>query len=171
MGFNIELTDMTEELIEQFKENKAAALEAVGQQIETYAKNNIREAGRIDTGRLRNSITHVTSTHQGESIRFKTEKDGTVLVDRAVTISINDDDKVVVGSAVQYAPYHEYGTGIYASGGRKTPWKYRIRDRKTGQWTSAWTRGLKPVRFLKNAVEQHKDTLRSIVDKYMHGEY
>lgn len=173
MGFEIKITDNSAKVIEQMIKNKNAFLNASGQQIVSFAKQEITAAGRIDTGRLRNSLTYVTSAHAGESIRYKTNKEGTVLVDRPVTVTINDEDKVIAGSAVQYAVYHEYGTGIYASqpGGRRKAWKYYIRDRATGEYKAVWTRGLKPIHFLKRGVERYQKQAKALLARYMLGKY
>ncbi len=58
------------------------ALEMIGQAGESYAKLNLeREPRRIDTGRLRNSISHT-----------------------------RDEDTAYIGTNVEYAPYVEFGT-------------------------------------------------------------
>lgn len=60
------------------------ALEAVGLQAEGYAKMDLdKDPRRIDTGNLRNSITHTTNIQEQE---------------------------VYIGTNVEYAPYVEYGT-------------------------------------------------------------
>ena len=46
--------------------------------------------------------------------------------------------------------------------GRQTPWKYQ--DSK-GDWHV--TKGLKPIHFLKNAIEQHKGEYKKIADEYL----
>lgn len=73
------------------------ALEKVGLTAEKHAKENLTKFPRVDTGRLRNSVSHVS----GESGAY-------------------------IGTNVEYAVYVEVGTGIYASDGRgrKTPWVY-----------------------------------------------
>lgn len=50
--------DNTEQIIKAKDEAVERALEAVGLLAENYAKANITAAGRIDTGRLRSSVTH-----------------------------------------------------------------------------------------------------------------
>lgn len=86
-----------------------------------------------DTGNLRNSITHVVN---------------------------EDEPAVYIGTNVEYAPYVELGTGIYAEGGggRPTPWVYQ--DAK-GNWH--YTHGQKPQPFLKPAVAEHADKYREII--------
>lgn len=70
----------------------AAALERVGSAAEGFAA----DLAPVDSGRLRNSITHKV-----------------------------DDNSVTIGSPLEYAAYVEFGTGKYASGGRNTPWVYK----------------------------------------------
>ena len=70
----------------------AAALERVGSAAEGFAA----DLAPVDSGRLRNSITHKV-----------------------------DYNSVTVGSPLEYATYVEFGTGKYASGGRNTPWVYK----------------------------------------------
>ena len=84
-------------ILDEFRRQKKVALEAVGLQGETNAKMHISAVGAVDTGRLRNSISHAT-----------------------------DEDSAYIGTNVEYGVYVELGTGIYASeGGRSTPWSYK----------------------------------------------
>lgn len=73
------IADNTEEVVHAIKRAKAAALEEIGLTAERFAKAETP----VDTGRLRNSITHVVS-------------DG--------------EDAVYIGTNVEYAPYVELGT-------------------------------------------------------------
>jgi HK97 gp10 family phage protein len=89
----VEVTSHRIEVIEAKNEAIARALETIGLVAERYAK----EKAPVDTGRLRNSISHQV-----------------------------DDETVYVGTNVEYAPYLEFGTGKFAeSGGRPTPWSYQ----------------------------------------------
>lgn len=65
------------EVLGGIKSAKSSGLEAVGMRAETYAKKDCP----VDTGRLRNSITH--------EVR---------------------GDAAYIGSRVEYAPYVEFGT-------------------------------------------------------------
>ena len=69
--------DNTEEIKDIVRAQVRVALEAVGMQAEGYAKRKCP----VDTGNLRNSITHTS-----------------------------DDDTAYIGTNVEYAPYVEYGT-------------------------------------------------------------
>ena len=76
-------TNNVQTLLDELKDKKGAALEAVGMAAETYAKLNLENnPRRIDTGNLRNSISHVP--------------DG--------------DDTMCIGTDVEYAVYVELGT-------------------------------------------------------------
>ena len=72
-----------------------------------------------------------------------------------------EGDTCYVGTNNEYAVYHELGTGIYADGGggRKTPWTYKDED---GEYHT--TRGIRPIHFLKNAVESNKEEYRKIIE-------
>lgn len=72
-----EVTDNTDEFIRLMQEGVRVALEVVGLQAENYAKYICP----VDTGRLRNSITHTS-----------------------------DGEYAYIGTNVEYAPYVEYGT-------------------------------------------------------------
>lgn len=75
-----------QDIVDKIDQNIATALEAVGLQGETNAKNEITALGAIDTGNLRNSITYT--------------------VDEA-------ENAVYIGTNVEYAPYVEFGTSRY----------------------------------------------------------
>ena len=119
------------------KEAVEAALEAIGLQAEGYAKANITAAGRVDTGELRNSVTHQVE---------------------------ESEQAVYIGSDLEYAIYNEVGTGIYAEGGggRKDPWMY-VDDKGDAHWTV----GITPIHFLKDAAADHGDEYRQIAEAVM----
>lgn len=137
---DVKITDNSDEVMEAMTEAIQAALEAIGQQAVSHAKQNITEAGRVDTGAMRNSVTH--QVEMGETA-------------------------VYIGTNQEYAVYHELGTGIYTEGGggRQTPWSYQ--DAR-GEWHR--TRGIRPTHFLKNAVANHGDEFMAIAEQQMKGE-
>ena len=83
------------------------------------------------TGQLRNSIEH-----RVQGANYKTE--------------------CVVGTNLEYAPYVEFGTGIYAvnGDGRQTPWVYRTAD---GEFY--FTVGQKPQPYLLPALEENTEQI------------
>lgn len=109
------------------------ALKAIGTQAVAHAVAEITAQGAVDTGRLRSSITQAV-----------------------------EDQTVYVGTNCQYATYVEFGTGIYVSGGRQTPWSYQ--DEK-GQWHK--TRGMRPRPFLRPAFEKNLDEFKAIFESIL----
>ena len=77
---------------------------------------------------------------------------------------IVQNDICYVGTNTDYAIYNEFGTGIHAEGGkgRKTPWAYQ--DNK-GKWHR--TSGMKPIHFLKNAIANHINEYKGIIEQYL----
>ena len=76
---NVQFTDNSKEIIEAMQQATVRALEKCGLTAEGYAK----KLAPVDTGNLRNSITH--EVDDGESA-------------------------VYIGTNVEYAPYQELGT-------------------------------------------------------------
>lgn len=101
------LTDNTELV----KQATAAAiergLEVVGIEVEGRAKLICQEKHIVDTGRLRNSITHATKTNPGKS--SYTDNAGNAY-DNGAAKGTPEEKTVYVGTNVEYAPYVEMGT-------------------------------------------------------------
>lgn len=141
----INFSDNSKEILYKFAKARERGLEAIGMTAEGYAKKELGKAQKhakgpdrpyIDTGRLRNSISHAS---QG-----------------------ND---VYIGTNVEYAPWVELGTGIYASDGqgrKDVPWVYQDAE---GKWHS--TSGIMPVHFLKKAATEHGDEYKELMEKSM----
>ena len=126
---DVKFTDNSEKALDEFKSAVRRALERCGSQAEGYAK----DLTPVNTGRLRNSISH--------------------------TVDVNDDESAAyIGTNLEYAAYVELGTGIYTSGGSPTPWVYQDDN---GNWH--WTRGNHAQPFLKPAVADHAQTYRNII--------
>lgn len=89
---NVKFTDNSKEVLAAMLEAKARALESCGLVAEGYAK----KATPVDTGNLRNSISHKVT-----------------------------EDAVYIGTNTEYAPYVEFGTGKYYPGGRPDSWVYQ----------------------------------------------
>jgi len=91
----------------------------------------------VDEGRLRSSITHeIVNDLAGHQLSAR------------------------VGTNVFYAPYIEFGTGIYAKDGtgRKTPWVYRDR-----RGVMHFTRGIRPRAFLANAFSKNIGRIQTMI--------
>lgn len=91
----VTLDDHSAEVLSALDAAIARGLETCGLVAEGYAK----KLCPVDTGNLRNSITH-TVTNSGEHAAY-------------------------VGTDSEYAVYVEMSTGKYVTGGRPTPWVYK----------------------------------------------
>ena len=79
---------------------------------------------------------------------------------RSITSKVEGTEGVVF-TPLEYAPYVEYGTGLFAeSGGRKdVPWCYM--DEKPGEFI--WTSGQHPKPYMRPALEENKDDIIKII--------
>lgn len=105
----------------------------------------------IDIGHLRGSIL----TREGDS-----ENDTL-----SVTVGVHPD--TAVSNQVEYAPYIEYGTGIYAENGngRKTPWSWQGLGGKYAGWHT--TSGMHAQPFLRPAYDQNVDECIEIINEHI----
>lgn len=106
MGSNItevEITDNSDEILSRMDSAVEAALEKVGLVAEGYAKRLCP----VDTGRLRNSITHATASYPG--VGTYQDNAGNVFNDATVD-GTPEKNAVYIGTNVEYAPYVELGT-------------------------------------------------------------
>ena len=95
-------------------------------------ENQAKENCPVDTGELRMSITHYV-----------------------------EGDTGVVGTNKQYAPYVEYGTGLFAENGngrKDVPWSYK--DQK-GDWHS--TSGREPIPYMRPALNQNRGQIVQMI--------
>ena len=70
------------------------------------------------------------------------------------------DIQGIVYTALEYAPYVEYGTGLFAESNGRTdvPWVYQDDE---GNWHS--TKGQKPQPFLRPALNENRKTVVKIL--------
>ena len=90
LQMDIKFTDNSKEVLEAMQQAAVRALEKCGLTAEGYAK----KLCPVDTGNLRNSITHTVD---------------------------EEEPAAYIGSNSSYASYVELGTGKYVAGGRPTP--------------------------------------------------
>ena len=104
-------------------------------------ENDAKHRVPVDTGLLRNSITH------------DVREEGNTIVG-------------VVGTNFDYAPYVEYGTGLFAEAGdgRQTPWSYQDAD---GNWHT--TVGQHPQPYLRPAFDANIDAIKQTIEDIING--
>ena len=134
MPLGVTFNDYSDEVLAAFDDACLRALERCGQQAVGYAKDLVP----VDTGALRNSITHKV---------------------------VPSEPAAYIGTNQSYAPYVEFGTGCYSTTGGGTPkskWFYIGDDGKGHVGVP-----MKPQPFLKPAVADHVGTYRNIIKDEM----
>lgn len=162
------IIDHSDEVLRAAEEQIKAALEAVGQNCESHAKQN------ITAGIPRNGSSWYTPKGDlGKSISHQVQ---------------TSEKAVYIGSNLSYAKYNEFGTGHYA-GGRSGYWVFVKGGGKRGSNTGKTytleeakkimailrsknleahiTDGLKPLHFLKNAAADHVEEYKQIIKMYL----
>ena len=142
MASSVTFRDNTDEVISLFKKAKHRGLEAIGLRAETHAKKKITQAGAVDTGRLRNSITYAIAGYQTHVESYKAKKKKKKSKEYEYSNQIMDGEKdsaVFVGTNVEYAPGIELGT-----------------HRKAGA-----------VHFLQDAATNHSDEYKNLMEASM----
>lgn len=170
ISISIDIKSHVDDVLKAELTQRIQGLEAVGMQTEGFAKNELTttDPKRVDSGLLRNSITH----------------------------RIVDNKSLLVGTNVFYAVYVHEGTGIYGNNpkntGGKTWWVYvkgaskartigngkrytkaqaarimlYLRDKGLDAWM---TQGMRPNRFLTNALVKNRRIYKAIIEKYYRG--
>ena len=115
----------------------------------------------IDTPKLREAVGKACAVVERKA-KEKAPKD-TGALRRSITSKVETEGQEIVGTVftpLEYAPYVEYGTGLFAeSGGRKdVPWNYQ--DDK-GNWHS--TSGQKPQPFMRPAFNESREEILRII--------
>lgn len=88
------------------------------------------------------------------------------LLKASISHKVDADTKDIIGSIfsnLDYAPFLEKGTGVYAKdgNGRRTPWKYNVKAGKYKGWHT--TNGQQPQPFLEPARDNNKDRILEIL--------
>lgn len=99
-------------------------------------ENTAKRLVLVDTGNLRGKITFDVDALQGI---------------------------VTIGTNVEYAPYVEFGTGLWAEdgGGRQDGWQYMDAE---GNWH--FTYGQPPMPFIRPAVELNREKAKTIFERH-----
>ena len=125
-----------------------AWLAAIGEDASEVAA----EKAPVDTGALKNSISYATPVEWGH---------GT-----SIPQATPEKNTVYIGTNIDYAKWHEFGTGKYNANGRKTPWAFK--DKKTGEWH--YTHGVPAKHFIKFGATAHKNEYKKALEMYLKGE-
>lgn len=80
---------------------------------------------------------------------------------RSITSKVDLVEKEgIVFTPLEYAPYVEYGTGLFAESGGRTdvPWCYQDDE---GEWHS--TSGMKPQPYMRPALDENREQISRII--------
>lgn len=142
MANNFAFTDNSQQVLDALENAANVALEEIGLRAEGYAALLTPVGTPESTGVM---------GYQGGTLR------------KSITHKVVGDE-VYIGTNVDYAPYVEYGTGIYASDGtgRKNPWVWIDKNGK-----GHYTRGMKPNHMLKKAASEHTEEYKKVIEKHL----
>lgn len=130
-----------EEIEERLEEivDKQVIMRALGKACAIVERSAKQKAKKGRTGELRNSITSKVET-EGEDIIG------------------------VVYTPLEYAPYVEFGTGLFAEevGRTDVPWSYQDEQ---GNWHS--TSGMPPQPFMRPALYENREEIKRILREGM----
>ena len=106
----VKITDNSQLFINAKNDAVARALEAIGLTAERHAK----ERCPVDTGRLRNSITHATKHYNGQGVY--SDNQGRGFADATAKQTVTEPDAVYIGTNVEYAQKQETGNYKHTTG-------------------------------------------------------
>lgn len=117
--------------------------------------------GLLDSNKLEAAMGRACALVEREA-KIKAPK-GAGELRRSITSRIEQDGadvKGVVFTPLEYAPYVEYGTGLFAEqGGRQdVPWHYQ--DDK-GEWHT--TSGMHPSPYMRPALDENREEIKRIL--------
>lgn len=129
-------------------------------------KNSLDEAKNKMIGDMLNNVTKACLLVVGEAKERCPVDEGLLRASITYQVEKNSNEIVgYIGSNLDYAPYVEYGTGIYAKdgNGRKTPWIWEGHSKK---WKGKfYTKGQKPKAFLEPSVRENLDRINQILGR------
>lgn len=153
--FEIQIFDNSGQVLRELDRLSHIGLEAIGLAGEAHAK----EGAPVGTTRS----TGILNYHGGSLRKSLTHK----VVGNEVYVGTNMS-VMYRGRRISYPIFVEYGTGIYADGGkgRQSPWVWRDKNGKYHR-----TRGMKPRHFLRKAISdpKHIKEYKTILQGIMQG--
>lgn len=111
-----------------------------------------------DITKVQDSLSKATLLVEKEA-KQNAPKDTSTLR-RSITSKVEGLEGTVF-TPLEYAPYIEYGTGLFAEAGngrKKVPWNYKDDE---GNWHS--TSGMKPQPFMRPALNSNREKIKKIL--------
>lgn len=116
----------------------------------------------VDTKKIEIAMKKACALIEGEARKKAPKNTGELR--RSIESKVETEGKEVIGTVftpLEYAPYIEFGTGLFAEGGngrKDVPWYYQ--DDK-GEWHS--TSGMHPHPFMRPALIDNRDKAIKII--------
>ena len=145
---SVRIEDHSEEYIEEMKRKVEAFLMSIGETAASAAADIPNFP--VDTGRLKESINWATAHHYGSGDTPQ---------------QLPEEETVYIGTNVDYAIWHEIGTGDFASqgGGRTGGWVFKD---KQGNWHR--THGVPARHFIQYGAQSNwNDGLKTQLENYL----
>lgn len=117
-----------------------------------------------DINRMRRAVGEACALVEGAA-REKAPKGVTGDLRKFMDSKVDVIGNEVIGTVfnpLEYAPYVEFGTGLFAENGngrKDVPWAYE--DEKTGELI--WTKGNHPQPFLRPALNENREEVKRIL--------
>ena len=125
--------------------------------IEGLEKIELEVKDLIDLVEVEEAMGKACALVEREARRKAPKKTGALR--RFMDSKVEYEGDVLVGTVfnpLEYAPYVEYGTGLFAeTQGRQTGWAYE--DPDTGE--TIWTRGQRPQPYLRPALDENREKI------------
>ena len=116
----------------------------------------------VDSTNLKKAMAKACALVEGEA-KKKAPKDNGALR-RSITSKVSGEGLGIVGEVftpLEYAPYVEFGTGLFAENGngrKDVPWHYQ--DEK-GEWHT--TSGMTPQPYMRPALNENRQLIKQIL--------
>lgn len=120
--------------------------------------------GIMDEGKMKDALEKACLLVESDAVKKAPKVDG--VLRQSITSRVQGLEGIVY-SPLEYAPYVEYGTGLFATGtgGGRTdvPWIYQ--DEKTGEFYA--TCGQHPQPYMRPALDENRDKIVSLLQGAM----
>lgn len=113
--------------------------------------------GVLDPAKLQAALGKACAIVEASAKQKAPKGDGDLR--RSIASKVEGDIGTVY-TPLEYAPYVEFGTGLFAENGGRTdvPWSYQDEE---GEWHS--TSGMKPHPYMRPALEENRENIKRIL--------
>ena len=117
----------------------------------------LRELDNIDTANVENGLKKACALVEMAAKQKAPKGNGELR--RSITSKVEDKEGIIF-TPLEYAPYVEYGTGLFAEKGGRTdvPWRYK--DDK-GEWHI--TSGMEHRPYMRPALNENRERIKEII--------